>query len=197
MNYLISDTHFNHTNVIRYCNRPFPDVDAMNRTLVNRWNATVSENDTVYFLGDFAFSNSVYWLKQLKGKKMMVRGSHDNGAFHSCQDLILHSGKFNFLCVHNPADIPREWRGWTIHGHTHNNNMENYPFINGAYKTINVSVELIGYRPLSLDRLLDLDISTIKRMDTLDSIPERYGDWCPANATPQAPKLKSEVFWAE
>ena len=51
--------------------------------------------------------------------------------------------------------------------------MSKYPFINGERKTINVSVELTNYRPISLDYLLSLDIDSIKRMETISSNPER------------------------
>ena len=54
MNFYISDTHFGHANIIRLCNRPFQDVERMDNTLINNWNNTVSNKDTVYILGDFA-----------------------------------------------------------------------------------------------------------------------------------------------
>ena len=49
--------------------------------------------------------------------------------------------------------------------------MKNYPFMNGARKTINVCAELINYRPVSLDFLASLKLGSIKRMDTIDSTP--------------------------
>lgn len=51
--------------------------------------------------------------------------------------------------------------------------MKNYPFINGEKKTINVSAELLNYRPVDLDFLISLGLDSIKRMDTIDSKPER------------------------
>ena len=73
--------------------------------------------------------------------------------------------------THDPERLPVKWNNWVIHGHKHNNDMKNYPFINGVKKTINVCPELTGYRPVSLDYLTSLKLSSIKRMDTIDSVP--------------------------
>lgn len=48
--------------------------------LINKWNETVRKQDTVYFLGDFCLKNKEYAeniLRQLKGKKFLIRGNHD------------------------------------------------------------------------------------------------------------------------
>jgi hypothetical protein len=36
-----------------------------------------------------------------------------------------------------------------------------------------MTVELIDYKPLNIDGLIELDLSTIKRMDTIKSKPIR------------------------
>jgi calcineurin-like phosphoesterase family protein len=75
--------------------------------------------------------------------------------------------------VHDPDNLPISWSEWIIHGHKHNNDMAKYPFINGKNKTINVCAELLNYKPISLSYLLSLGLDSIKRMDTVDSLPER------------------------
>ena len=52
--YFTSDLHFGHLNIIRFCDRPFPGVGAMNSRLVQLWNETVTDDDTVWVLGDVA-----------------------------------------------------------------------------------------------------------------------------------------------
>jgi len=41
MDYLVSDIHLDHDNIIDYCDRPFSSVEEMNETLVEHWNAVV------------------------------------------------------------------------------------------------------------------------------------------------------------
>lgn len=80
MNWLTSDTHFNHANVVRYCGRPFRDAHEMNEALIARWNERVSPDDTVFHLGDFAMGSPDEWpaiASRLNGRKMLVLGNHD------------------------------------------------------------------------------------------------------------------------
>lgn len=76
-----SDTHFGHTNILRYSNRPFSDVDHMNEEIIKRWNALVSPEDTVYHLGDVALGpidKSLACVGRLNGFKILVDdGNHD------------------------------------------------------------------------------------------------------------------------
>ena len=57
MVYYIADTHFGLMNVIRFDNRPFADTTLMDEVLVHNWNERVTEDDTVYILGDAFWKN--------------------------------------------------------------------------------------------------------------------------------------------
>lgn len=178
--YFIGDTHFDHKNIIKYTHRPFANVTEMNNAIKTNWNRTVGDDDTVYFLGDWTFGwghrPAEYWKRQLKGNIVSIRGSHDREVkgIKLENTKVLHVNGYNFLLIHNPSDRKTEWHGWVIHGHVHNHNMDNYPFINGERKTINVSAEVINYTPVSLRYLLSLDLDSIKRMRTIDSQPEKW-----------------------
>lgn len=80
MIYYIADMHFGHKNVIRFDNRPFADTDLMDEVLINNWNERVTEEDTVYVLGDAFWKNeedSVSIIKRLHGHKHLIQGNHD------------------------------------------------------------------------------------------------------------------------
>lgn len=80
MIYFIAYTHFNHENIIKYCNRPFNNAQEMNEYIIRKWNSVVTENDIVYHLGDVGFGTTEQ-LKELIGKlngiKILIRGNHD------------------------------------------------------------------------------------------------------------------------
>lgn len=57
MIWFTSDTHFGHTNIIEYCNRPFSCIEEMNGKIINNINSKVKHNDILYHLGDFSFRN--------------------------------------------------------------------------------------------------------------------------------------------
>ena len=78
--YFTSDTHFNHANIIRYCQRPFKDVTDMNEAMIANWNRTVGDDDIVFHLGDFCLGGAAEWtqiLDRLNGKIYLILGNHD------------------------------------------------------------------------------------------------------------------------
>ena len=73
--FVISDHHFYHENIIKYCNRPFNSLREMNYTMIEKWNSVVSENDTVLHLGDFSFGDNTPSLFVAATRSLYVPGS--------------------------------------------------------------------------------------------------------------------------
>lgn len=88
--YFTSDPHFGHAAVIKYCHRPFDDLDHMHRVLIANWNQRVKNTDTIYVLGDMAlcpFKEFEPIAKQLNGIKFLIKGNHDHYSYGQYQKL--------------------------------------------------------------------------------------------------------------
>jgi len=59
-NWVTSDSHFRHANIIKYTNRPFDSVEEMDTEMVRAWNSVVEKGDIVYHLGDFTLNGKDY-----------------------------------------------------------------------------------------------------------------------------------------
>ena len=88
--FFYSDPHFGHANIIQHSNRPFRNVEHMNRELEARFQATLeavySQQDyydtytpSVLWLGDCAWSGFDLkgLLARLPARHFLVRGNHD------------------------------------------------------------------------------------------------------------------------
>lgn len=167
--YLVSDHHFTHSNIIDYCDRPFTSVGQMHDTMLSRFHEVVGPGDVLYHLGDVAMAmrdpeKTGEWLSRLSASAVLVRGNHDSALDPEDVDYpvvtgcVLESEDRRFYCTHRPEDAPEWWDGWVLHGHHHDNRPEEFPLVRVDERRVNVSVELLDYRPVSLpalDRLLD------------------------------------------
>lgn len=153
--FLIGDTHFGHTNIIKYKNRPFKSTKEMDAHMLNQWNKVVSKDDIVFHLGDFALglSDTEYasLINRLNGKIYLIQGNHDRKGKNKLRKLGF-ADVFNkiivndYILTHRPQQELGDGE-INIHGHTHTTQM-----YNGQY--INVSVEAIDYTPVDIDELL-------------------------------------------
>jgi calcineurin-like phosphoesterase family protein len=167
--WIISDTHFNHNNIISYCGRPFANAEIMNECLLDNWNSVIKPQDKVYHLGDvymgggFPREETVRLLKSLNGHKRLILGNHDNGKdqiLQSCFekiDMWRMFPEFGLLLTHVPVHESSLYRGKTgneenpekllnIHGHTHN---KGAPSVDHKC----VCVELTNYYPVNIETL--------------------------------------------
>lgn len=180
--YVISDTHFHHSNIIRedYCNRPFESIEEMNEVFVKNWNEKVSENTSVFHLGDFGFRSRAQNLetyKKLNGNIICLRGNHDKSShpINTTNDIInLFLPKEDLfprqmiVLFHYPilSWERASYGSVNIHGHTHGKLIP-YEKIPGS--RIDVSIDALAkirsiqykreirkedYSPIRLDYIL-------------------------------------------
>jgi len=159
--FFISDTHFNHKNIMQYCNREFTSVEEMNKTIIKNWNSVVKNTDIVYFLGDLCLGGAEqieFFTKQLNGRKRMVRGNHDRSValylaagFEEVSRNTIIVEEF-YIASHKPVFLNPSIPYVNIHGHIHNTTQT---LLNSDGKNLyyNVSVEMINYTPINFDEI--------------------------------------------
>lgn len=164
VNYYTADTHFHHKNIVKMENRPFTDVLEMNAYTVKQWNSQVTDEDTVYLIGDFAlttFNKTVEILEQLNGNIVIVGGNHDEDKIWSRiikerPELVKEFipvgfkekwGKDWIWFSHFPMAIGLRADKWNIHGHIHGTESE---YLN----QINVGVDSPHFKNLPFAQLL-------------------------------------------
>lgn len=154
--WLISDTHFFHGNILTFKKsngdklRDFHDVSHMNDCMEFCWNGVVMPEDKVYHIGDVGFSNFTMLKKlfdRLNGRKILIKGNHDNLKLSQYQQMFDDVRAYHVLDKILLAHIPihplslERWRG-QVHGHLHSNTVPDKRYLN-------VSVEQINYTPIS------------------------------------------------
>ena len=177
MNWFISDTHFNHSNILKYCNRPFQSAKEMDTVILNNINKVVEPKDTLWHLGDFSLrgyhlSGVEYYRKQILCQDVrLITGNHDKTIIKywkrgQCNlfSQIYHqyySGYIEniyFVLLHRPPQVNIGEHAVLIREiklhpdlvwfHGHTHN-------NSCITPHNLSVENTEYKPICLPRLLE------------------------------------------
>ena len=164
--FIISDTHFNHKNIIRYCDRPFSSVGEMNECLIHNWNSVVSPGDNVWHLGDMGFGDLTEFRHRLNGHIHLIQGNHDSHRtwetfeFASRQPhQLLDVGGLRVLLIHHPVHQPEHKSAAPkldydvcLYGHIHQRDPGWTSVGNRWYR--NCSVEVMDYRPQLIQDVL-------------------------------------------
>lgn len=161
-----SDHHFDHKNIIKYCERPFSTIHDMNETMIERWNECVEPGDIVFHLGDFAFANLKRHqeiLDRLNGTIRLIKGNHD-------RSRIIKRAGFEWIKQRYEWRVPPSrvrlltmdhypmfmWRDshimeWHIHGHCHGTLPESPDRL-----SFDVGVDCWDFYPVHLDELVKI-----------------------------------------
>jgi calcineurin-like phosphoesterase family protein len=189
-----ADQHFGHEAVLQFCDRPFKNIDHMDKMLIKNHNELVQPDEDVYYIGDFA-----WWgpqkadrigniIKKLNGKKHLILGNHDRlkpftyieyGFTSVHTSLSLHEDKF--VLAHDPSVATILNRGQTlICGHVH----QLFRQVGNAY---NVGVDVHDYKPVSLTQI----ISELFRNSTYPP-PKKSKGSAPLPPTPPPARIINE-----
>lgn len=124
--FLFSDIHFTHRKIFEVLqnkerSKIASTFEEFENKIIENWNSTVSNNDTILFLGDFTINKKnklieaeyiKFFTRKLNGIKILLRGNHD-----TCNDLTYYKAGWteiisedfliyqNILFSHFPACI--------------------------------------------------------------------------------------------
>jgi calcineurin-like phosphoesterase family protein len=159
-----SDLHFFHTNVIKYCQRPFADMLSMNQGLLRNCLAHVTADDIVVFggditMGDVGATNAL--LRAIPAYKINILGNHDIekrellklavDEVAACLELQAQGVSLFFSHYPVPEMVLAPGQ-LNVHGHIHSTPL--HPTLGDGTRHVNMSVEHTNFSPVSLDWLL-------------------------------------------
>ncbi|HLD91381.1 MAG TPA: hypothetical protein VI911_10250 [Patescibacteria group bacterium] len=165
MYFFTSDEHYSHSNIIKYCNRPFNSIDEMNRAMTARHNEVVTDDDIVVHCGDFTMNREQHAkiiIRKLNGRHIFITGSHDKWIKNFNLDTaigekVLLVGsmwerKFDNVylvaCHYAMRKWPRShYESIQVYGHSHGN-------LPPEGRQLDVGVDVHNFYPISLDQVI-------------------------------------------
>jgi calcineurin-like phosphoesterase family protein len=147
--FFTADMHMGHSNIIKYCKRPFGTVQEMDWALIKNWNSVVTNNDIVFHIGDFAFKNFDAFKEFLQGQIIFIKGNHDEENKIIIEDCVINFNQKNIYLNHFPDLCKAEYN---LCGHIHDKwkaKVEDGKYI------INVGCDVWNYKPVSLQQIIE------------------------------------------
>lgn len=164
--FFTADWHLGHSNILRFCDRPFDDIEEHDGALIENANEVVGDG-VCYHLGDFSLGRKLgSRLGRLTGEWHFLPGSHDRWMrrypFHMHERFVAESpllslefklgGKHPLvvvLCHYAMRVWDRSHYGSLhLYGHSHGK-------LPGLGKSMDVGVDACGFRPVSLRTVME------------------------------------------
>jgi calcineurin-like phosphoesterase family protein len=167
--FFTSDTHFFHSNIIKYCDRPFNNVHEMNEVIVKKWNEIVPKDGVVFHLGDVSLTaipkvlNDL--LYRLNGTKYLIIGNHEKDALgkeyirdhwtgiYDIAEIFVEDEEITYkeqhivMCHYPMLTWNASHRGsWQLFGHVHGG-LSNKGVINHHPAQMDVGVDTNDFKP--------------------------------------------------
>lgn len=180
MDWFVSDTHFGHANIIKYCNRPFRTAGEMDKVILDNINAVVRPDDTLWHGGDFSFGRGTspqtieFTRRQILCKNIrLIVGNHDRLITGSKELKSLFTEVLNyylgeiggrrFLITHRPPAKAYNSNDWNWEKTLWDREQAKDPNLvclhghthnSSCLGPSNICVEITGYKPVSLPDVL-------------------------------------------
>ena len=170
MYFFTSDEHYGHSNIIKYCNRPFASVDEMDAEMIRNHNAVVGKGDIVVHAGDFTLKKgdpAKEYVSQLNGQHIFIRGSHDYWLKGDARDIWEKAidEEYIVVCHYAMRVWPRShFNAWQLYGHSHGH-------LEPKGKQWDVGVDSNNFTPVSFEQLLQI---MKERPDNPGLVDRRY-----------------------
>lgn len=147
-------------------------IEKMNKGITNFHNEIVTNDDTVHFLGDYAFYASQRKaingegqpyqrddLFNMNGRFVYIRGNHDKNSNKfkpKIETLIINQKGIKIQCIHDPLYAKIDY-DLILCGHVHNNwKIKELHYCGETRLIINVGADCWGMKPVPLDEILSI-----------------------------------------
>lgn len=175
--FFTSDWHCGHTNILRFDERPFPNLRDMHEALVMNWNDVVKPEDVVFYMGDLHLGKPELGLSimsRLCGEIHFIMGNHDEfkeikkipniASINDIVDLrVLNSpyGKdVHFELCHYPMYSWNRKPHGSYHIHAHSHHGLSLDEIHQNNRIVDAGCNGWGYTPISYHQVIK-DLSKI------------------------------------
>ncbi len=174
--YFTSDYHFGHTNILKYDNRPYTDITTHDNDIIAKHNSIVTDEDEVYFLGDFTFSKDKKYIEsllvRLNGKKFFIKGNHDRSDMIKLYQKYgtylgelaeIFVGEQKIVLCHYAMKVWNQSHKGTYHlyGHSHGTLPDDPNSL-----SFDVGINVWNYQPLEFEEIKRLmSLKTYKPID--------------------------------
>lgn len=167
MIFFTADYHLSHKNIIHYCNRPFKDIEDMNRTILQNLEERIRPKDILYFLGDLTFKEKLAreFFKKLSDIEVEIHfivGNHDSkGVIKIAREYCASVGHLKNVKIEGQSITlchyamltwnKSHFNAWNLFGHSHGGLSSTR-----LGKQYDVGVDNNGFYPVSFDQLIGI-----------------------------------------
>jgi calcineurin-like phosphoesterase family protein len=163
-----ADTHLGHANIIRFCVRPFKDVNEMNKILIDNINEAVMPDDRLFHLGDFSHKgggNAVLgFCRRINCRNLfIVPGNHDTKQLRELEkhfkilpaQYMYENDGFRMVFSHYRMDVWEHSHHGVghIYGHSHAKLAPKCGHDGHGLMCFDIGVDAWEYKPISLQQV--------------------------------------------